>query len=222
MAPIPSAGLIKARAKTLVVAPGLIERPYVVQGNDLPGVMVSTAVRRLINLYAVRPGERAVVLTANAAGDAAVADLKRAGVEVARVEDARLGGDITAITGRGGVRAVEVADGTKINCDLVVTAVGWTAPTSLLNMSGDRPVYSPQAARFFPDQARLPQDVLVTGGIAGDGGLDELTEHATATGAEAARRAAVVGRARSLTVPTRAHAPTPHELRRTDRAHSDS
>ena len=50
--------LVKARAKSLVVAPGLIERPYVIQGNDLPGVMVSTAVRRLINLYAVRPRRR--------------------------------------------------------------------------------------------------------------------------------------------------------------------
>ena len=68
--------LIKARAKVLVVAPGLIERPYVFQGNDVPGVMLSTAVRRLIQLYAVRPGERAVVLTANADGDAAVADLR--------------------------------------------------------------------------------------------------------------------------------------------------
>ena len=48
--------LIKARAKVLVVAPGLIERPYVFEGNDVPGVMLSTAVRRLINLYAVRPG----------------------------------------------------------------------------------------------------------------------------------------------------------------------
>src|SRR5262249_18395497 len=76
--------LVKARVKTLVVAPGLIERPYVIEGNDLPGVMVSTAVRRLINLYAVKPGERAVVLSANAEGDAAVADLKRAGVEAAR------------------------------------------------------------------------------------------------------------------------------------------
>src|SRR5690348_14587745 len=101
--------LIKARAATLVVAPGLIERPYVVGGNDLPGVMLSTAVRRLINLYAVKPGERAVVLSANAEGDAAVGDLKRAGVEVARVEDARLGGDVTAVRGRGGVRAVETA-----------------------------------------------------------------------------------------------------------------
>src|SRR5262249_3441011 len=182
--------LIRARAKTLVVAPGLIERPYVFAGNDLPGVMLSTAVRRLINLYAVKPGQRAVVLTANPEGDAAVADLKRAGVEVVRVEDARLGGDVVAATGRTGVRAVQVADGTKVACDLLVTAVGWTAPTSLLNASGDRPVYSPQAARFFPDAARLPENVLVTGGIAGDGSVEELTAHAAAVGAEAARRAA--------------------------------
>src|SRR5207245_6119972 len=101
--------LVKARAKTLVVAPGLIERPYVFAGNDLPGVMLSTAVRRLINLYAVKPGERAVVLSANQEGDAAVADLKRAGVEVARVEAARLVGGVVAATGRGGVHAVQVA-----------------------------------------------------------------------------------------------------------------
>ena len=203
--PMPGAAaerLIKVRAKSLVVAPGLIERPYVIEGNDLPGVMVSTAVRRLINLYAVRPGERAVVLTANAEGDAAVADLKRAGVEVARVEDARLGGDVIAVKGRGGVHAVTVADGTTIGCDLLVTAVGWTAPTSLLNMAGNRPVYDPRSARYFPDLAQLPADVLVTGGIAGDGSLEELTGHGTATGAEAARRAAGVARARALATPT--------------------
>ncbi len=195
--------LIRARAKTLVVAPGLIERPYVFAGNDLPGVMLSTAVRRLINLYAVRPGQRAVVLTANSEGDAAIADLKRAGVEVVRVEDARLGGDVTAAIGRSGVRAVQVADGTRIGCDLLVTAVGWTAPTSLLNASGDRPVYHPRAARFLPDVSRLPEDVLVTGGIAGDGSLEELTEHAAAVGAEAARRAGQIAAARVAATPTR-------------------
>jgi sarcosine oxidase subunit alpha len=193
--------LVKARAKTLVVAPGLIERPYVFAGNDLPGVMLSTAVRRLISLYAVKPGERAVVLTANADGDAAVADLKRAGVEVAAVQDARLGGDVIAAHGRNGVRAVELADGTKISCDLLVTAAGWTAPTALLNAAGNRPVYRARAARFLPDMASLPEDVLVTGGIAGDGGLAELTEHAAATGAEAARRAGRIRRARSLAGP---------------------
>ena len=61
------------------MAPGLIERPYVFAGNDTPGVMLSGAVRRLINLWAVKPGSRAVVLSANPEGDAAIADLEAAG-----------------------------------------------------------------------------------------------------------------------------------------------
>jgi sarcosine oxidase subunit alpha len=179
--------LIKARAKVLVAAPGLIERPYVFAGNDLPGVMLATAARRLVNLHAVKPGHRAVVLTANADGDAAVADLSSAGVEIAKVIDARSGGDLVRVRGRGGVRAVEVAGGGTVECDLVVTAVGWTAPTSLLNMSGDRPRYDPRAARFFPGD--LPETVLATGGIAGDGSREQLIGHAEAVGREAARRA---------------------------------
>lgn len=187
--------LVKARVKTLVVAAGLIERPYVFEGNDKPGVMLSTGARRLINLWACRPGTRAVVFTANSSGDAAAADLARAGVEVARVVDARRGlGIVRAIGGRTGVRAVELTDGSQVECDLLVTAAGWTAPTSLLNMAGDRPVYDERAARFFPSW--LPDDVLATGGLVGDGTIDQIIDHATATGSEAARRAAIVRHSR--------------------------
>ena len=196
--------LIKARAKILVVAPGLIERPYVFAGNDVPGVMLSTAVRRLIRLHAVRPGQRAVVLTANADGDAAVDDLRQAGVEVARVLDARAGQGIVRVRGRKGVRAVVAADGTTTECDLLVTATGWTAPAALLSMAGDQPGYDPRAARFFP--RHLPDNVLATGGIAGDGSHDELIAHARAVGREAARRAARLRREWQAAVPTRAQA----------------
>ena len=174
--------LVKARAKTLVVAPGLIERPYVFAGNDLPGVMLSTAVRRLINLYAVRPGERAVVLTANAEGDAAVADLERAGVEVAHVVDARRGERLVrAHRPQPASRAVELADGSGIDCDLLVTAIGWTAPTSLLNMAGDRPVYDPARARFFPT-GRCPTTCWPPAGSPATAPLDELVAHAEPSG----------------------------------------
>src|SRR6266581_2877716 len=198
--------LIKARAKVLIVAPGLIERPYVFAGNDVPGVMLSTAVRRLIRLHAVKPGQHAVVLTANADGDAAAADLRQAGVEVALVLDARAGQDIVRVRGRGvgqnwGVKAVEAADGTTTECDLLVTATGWTAPAALLTMAGDQPGYDPRAARFFP--RRLADDVLATGGIAGDGSHEELIAHAGAVGREAARRAARIRREWQAAVPTR-------------------
>lgn len=179
--------LVKARVKTLVVAAGTIERPYVFEGNDLPGVMLSTAVRRLVNLYAVKPASRAVVLTANPSGDAAVADLEDAGVDIVAVLDARKNENVTAVKGRNSVNSVLTSDGQAHNADLLVTATGWTTPTSLLNMAGDRPVYSPDAARYLP--STLPDDVLATGGIIGDGTTAELVAHGAATGAEAARRA---------------------------------
>jgi sarcosine oxidase subunit alpha len=198
--------LVKARAKTLVVAGGLVERPYVFAGNDLPGVMLSTAVRRLVNLHAVKPGSRAVAFVANRDGERAVDDLRRAGVEVARVLDARRGDQLVRAAGRGQVRAAVCGDGARIPCDLVVTATGWTAPTSLLNMAGDRPVYDPRAARFFP--TRLPGDVVVTGGLAGDGTIEQLLGHARHAGREAARRAGGVA-ARLHAVPQRTGDPPP-------------
>lgn len=179
--------LVKARVKCLIVAVGTLERPYVFKGNDLPGVMLSTAVRRLINLHAVRPGYRAVVLTANGSGDSAVDELEEAGVEIASVIDARRGGGIHEADGTKEVTSVLDSRGNRIEADLLVTATGWTSPTALLNMAGDRPAYAPEAARYVPHE--LPEDALATGGIVGDGSTDELIAHGTATGTEAARRA---------------------------------
>jgi sarcosine oxidase, subunit alpha len=186
--------LVKTRAAVLVVAAGLIERPYVFAGNDLPGVMLGTAVRRLVNLHAVRPGSRAVVLTGNPEGDAVAADLRRVGIEVARVVDARSGHTVRRAHGGRTLQAVELGDGSKVEADLLVVSTGWTAPTSLLNMAGDRPVFDPVANRFRPG-GDLPDTVLATGGITGDGSTAELVGHGRAVGAEAAARAA--GRAPS-------------------------
>ncbi len=181
--------LVKVRAGVLVVAAGLIERPYVFAGNDLPGVLLSTAVRRLVNLYAVKPGDRAVVLSANDEGDAAAADLTRVGVDVVRVLDGRRGETIRRATGRGRVQAVELEDGSVLPADLLVTATGWTAPTSLVNMAGDRPVWNAAAARFVPSGKDLPPSVLATGGLVGDGSPEELVAHGRAVGTLAGDRA---------------------------------
>ena len=83
-----------------------------------------------------------------------------------------------------------------------MTATGWTAAVSLLTMAGDVPRYEPSAARFMPDLARLSVDVMATGGIVGDGTLEQLVAHADATGREAARRAAAVAATRRSASPT--------------------
>ena len=99
--------LYKVRAGATVIATGAIEQPMVFRNNDLPGVMLGSAARRLIHLYGVRPGSRAVVATANGEGYAVALDLLSAGVEVEAVLDLREvpdGDDRAAAVAQAGVR----------------------------------------------------------------------------------------------------------------------
>ena len=76
-------------AKRAVLAAGALERPLVFGDNDLPGVMLASAVSTYINRYAVRPGERAVLYADNDHAWATVADLRAAGAEIVAIVDPR-------------------------------------------------------------------------------------------------------------------------------------
>ncbi|MGE0096189.1 MAG: glycine cleavage T C-terminal barrel domain-containing protein [Alphaproteobacteria bacterium] len=81
--------MYKVRAKEVVLATGSVEQPAVFRNNDLPGIMQGSAAQRLIRLYGVRPGKRAIVVTANSDGYGVALDLLDAGVEVAALLDLR-------------------------------------------------------------------------------------------------------------------------------------
>lgn len=81
--------LYKIRAKSVVVATGATEQHNVFRNNDLPGVMMGSAAQRLIHLYGVRPGKRAVVATVNSNGYGVGLDLVENGTEVAAIIDFR-------------------------------------------------------------------------------------------------------------------------------------
>ncbi|WP_410952824.1 2Fe-2S iron-sulfur cluster-binding protein [Pseudomonas sp. S1(2024)] len=81
--------LYKVRASRGLVAAGSFDQPVVFRNNDLPGVMLTSAVQRLMKLYAVKPGQRAVVLTGHDDGYLAALDLQEQGVAVAAVVDMR-------------------------------------------------------------------------------------------------------------------------------------
>lgn len=83
--------MYKLRARAVVVAAGTYEQPIVFRNNDLPGVILGSACQRLIRLWGVRPGERAVVVTANGDGYGVALDLMEAGVDLACVADMREG-----------------------------------------------------------------------------------------------------------------------------------
>jgi sarcosine oxidase subunit alpha len=81
--------LHQIRAQEHVFATGTIEQPLVFSGNDLPGVMLSGGACRLAALYAVKPGNRAVVATTSDRGLEAAIALREVGVEIAAVADLR-------------------------------------------------------------------------------------------------------------------------------------
>jgi sarcosine oxidase subunit alpha len=81
--------LVKLRAGHVVLASGTLEQPALFRNNDLPGVMMGTAAQRLIKLYGVRPGRRAVVLAGNNDAYGVALDLLDADVQVVAVVELR-------------------------------------------------------------------------------------------------------------------------------------
>ena len=78
--------MYRFRAAELVLATGSIEQPLVFGNNDLPGIMLGGAARRLANQFRIAPGGQAVVVTSGDEGIVAAGDLAAAGVEVVAVE----------------------------------------------------------------------------------------------------------------------------------------
>jgi sarcosine oxidase, subunit alpha len=81
--------ITKMRAKAVVVASGAFEQPAVFRNNDLPGVMLASAAQRLVWRYGVAPGQRAIVLAANADGYRAALDMLERGIAVTTLIDLR-------------------------------------------------------------------------------------------------------------------------------------
>ncbi len=193
-------GLHRIRARHLVFATGGLEQPAVFANNDLPGVMLSSAVELLVNRYRVLPGRNVVVLTSNGSGHETARMLLASGGEVTVVDlrpdataDAgfRVIGGSTVLTasGRRRVRSVTVGEpgataGLKVPCDLLVFAGFTAASTNLLAMAGARLEFDDAARAFLP--VELPANVHVVGTAAGARSTDAAVAQGRLAGIEAA------------------------------------
>ncbi|HAT36757.1 MAG TPA: hypothetical protein DCS82_13665, partial [Rhodospirillaceae bacterium] len=113
---------VKISAEQIILATGASQRFGVFANNDLPGIMSGTNAAKLIWLYGIRPGRKAVVVVDSGQGFGLALDLLDAGVEVQAVLDpqCRVQSDPRrdAVVGRGveigygyGVRAAHASDG---------------------------------------------------------------------------------------------------------------
>jgi sarcosine oxidase, subunit alpha len=161
--------MYRFRAERIVVATGALEQPLVFPGNDLVGVMLPGGVRRLVDLWSLKPGERAVVVAADARGLAAVRPLERAGTDVVEVVDLRQRPlrQIAARGSGGRVGSVEL-DGQAVDCDLVVMSGGRQPAYSLLAQAGARVEYDSERGIFVPTD--LPEGIEAVGSVTGDVG----------------------------------------------------
>ena len=159
--------LYRVRAGRIVVATGAVEQPLVFRGNDLVGVMLPDGVRRLIRDFAVKPGERAVVLAADDRSLSVADDLRVAGVEVAALVDLREREprSIRADGRHGRLRSVELDDA-RVDCDLLVAAGAPQPAYSLLAQAGATVAYDPERGSFVP--TALPPSVEAVGRAGGE------------------------------------------------------
>jgi len=159
--------LYRFRAERIVIAAGAIEQPLIFPGNDLVGVMLPEGVRRLVRDFSVKPGEAAMVVSADAAGLEVGEDLRAAGVEVAETIDLRdrQPRELFAHGRRGRVRSV-VVDGRETVCDLLVMSGGRQPAYSLLAQAGARVEYDSSRGILVPRE--LPAGVEAVGTVAGE------------------------------------------------------
>jgi sarcosine oxidase subunit alpha len=174
--------LWRIRARRIIAATGAIERPLSFAGNDLPGVLLASAVRDYVVDYGVSIGDRTVVVTNNDDAYRTAIALKEAGLLVPAVIDARvvadgalvrrardlgirveLGRAVVKVKGRGkvtgvavGLHAGEGAVLEEIACDAVAMSGGWSPVVHLWSHCGGKLVWDEAGAMFRPDAGRPP------------------------------------------------------------------
>ena len=176
--------LWQVRAKRIVMATGAIERPLSFAGNDVPGVMLASAVRDYVVNFGTSIGDRTVIVTNNDDAYRTAIALKEAGLDVPAILDARPSADgelpararalgirvepgkgVAKVLGGKRVTGVKVCaqagEGAvleEISCDVVAMSGGWSPIVHLWSHCGGKLTWDEAGAMFRPDQTRGPLD----------------------------------------------------------------
>ena len=180
--PGPRHRLWRIRAGKILTATGAIERPLSFAGNDLPGVILASALRDYVENFGVSMGDRTVVLTNNDDAYRTAIALKAAGLDVPVILDARSAGGgalaeaaqklgirvetgkaVAFVKGRGVVTGVAICDqagqGTvleEIACDCLAMSGGWSPVVHLWSHCGGKLIWDEAMAMFRPDPEKAP------------------------------------------------------------------
>ena len=156
--------LVQLRAAEVVVATGAYETPLVFENNDLPGVMLSSAVLRLVNMHGIEPGKQAVVLGDEARAAPVVACLQAVGTGIAAVVTAT---DVIAARGAKRVTGIRTTARGSIPCDIIVVCGDQVPDAGLVMQAGGTVAWDEQRAAYVVGS--LPDHVTAVGDVTGNG-----------------------------------------------------
>ena len=174
--------LWRVRAKQTIVATGAIERPLAFAGNDLPGVMLASAVRDYLVNFGVSCGDRTVIVTNNDDAYRTAILMKNAGLEVPCIIDARssvsgslskqvqslgikilTGKAVSTVTGSKRVEGVEICSHAgsgeileTVACDCVAMSGGWSPVVHLWSHCGGKLEWDKENYMFKPELTSAP------------------------------------------------------------------
>jgi len=174
--------LWRIRAKQIVTATGAIERPLSFAGNDIPGVVLAAAVRDYAVNFGVSVGDRTVVVTNNDDAYRTAIVLKKAGLDIPAIIDARtapegdlidqakalgirveFGKGIAKVKGGKRVTGVDLCNQAgegavieEISCDCVAMSGGWSPVVHLWSHCGGKLIWDADQAMFRPDSEKPP------------------------------------------------------------------
>ena len=81
--------LWKIRAKKVIIATGAMERPLIFNNNDKPGIILSSSIKKYIDYYGVKCGQKVSLFTNNDSAYETAISLNNSGVIVNSVVDIR-------------------------------------------------------------------------------------------------------------------------------------
>lgn len=154
--------LIHLRAGHTVVATGAYETPLLFLNNDLVGVMLSSGVLRLLHLYGVAAGQRAVIVGPSAETAEVCAELRGGDIEVVTVVEPDA---VVRAIGSGKVNGIQTRTG-DFSCDLIVVCGPRVPDSGVIAQAGGKIEWSDAHGAFVPTV--LPPHASAVGDAAGE------------------------------------------------------
>ncbi len=176
------------RAKEVIISSGSIERPLVFGNNDTPGVMLSSAAKEYLKIYAVLVGKKPLIFTNNDSGYETAIEFKKNGINpiildtrkdpnseiIKEAKDLNINIKLShVVVAAKGYKKVKSADIAKISedkknisnieniqCDCICVSGFWTPTIHLASQSGNKTKFKEEIDAFLPNQSKQKETTL--------------------------------------------------------------